>query len=320
MSSSPVAWVNRRLLPFSRALHGTFDHVVSYGTGVFEGIRVYGENVWLLREHVARLRESARLYGMSYSFTDDQLIRAILDVVRLNTGHTYIRPVVFRGEGVGVNTNHVPVNVGIASFAWGKYVADHLYQSGASVLVTNRLRPPHRMFPFGAAKGGSNYGAWSVPAKEDANAAQASEGLLQGEDQHGEKFILDGSGMNLAIVEGGRIVTPEPTRWNILHGLTLQFLMTKTQGKDRLDWNFGDISLERLLKADEVFLLGTATEVTPVTLIRHYQPWGSITQAEVGNGKPGQITVQLKGILAAATSGQREEYRKYLTSTTLQLA
>lgn len=319
-----VAWVDELVIPLSSAAHSIFDHVTSYATSVFEGIRVYPEwaadgrptgrsSIWLLSEHLARLRQSAGTYRMTYPFSDQQLLEAVVDVTARNDGHTYIRPVVFRGDGLGVDPSSVPVRVAIGTVAWGKYVSKHLHHDGASVFVTGMFRPPARFFPVGQAKGAPNYGAWSQLAKLMANAAATSEALLQGEDDGGGHCILDGSGMNLCLVEKRTLVTPEPTKWNILGGLTLRFLLESIERENLASWQYDDIPLDRLLAADEVFLTGTATEVTPVTLIKYHDRAGQMRQQEIGEGCAGPVTKRLAHFLEQVVHGRHFGYRHLLT-------
>lgn len=319
----PMAWVDGQLVPLSAATHSMFDHVTSYGSSVFEGIRAYDEltpdgqptgrrNVWLLREHIARWRRSAAAYRMTYSYTDDELVAAVLDVLAHNEGQNYIRPVVFRGDGLGVDPTNVPVRVAIGTVTWGKYVSKHLHHDGASALVTSLIRPPTRMFP-GFAKGAPGYGAWSQLAKLEANAAECSEGLLQGEDEKGNRYIVDGSGMNLGIVQSGLIYMPNPEQWNILGGLTADWLMHGTIGTDRILVIDRAPTLPDLLGSDEVFLTGTATEVTPVTLVKYRIAEDTLVPQEIGNGHAGPVTIKLAATLQRGSRGQSLVYQKYLT-------
>lgn len=317
-----VAWVDGQLLPMSEATHTIFDNVTSYAGSVFEGIRAYDEwsapdqpngsrNVWLLTEHIRRLRLSAMAYRMQYPYTDAELVAATLELVRRNVDTTYIRPIVFRGDGLGVDPSRSPIRVAIGSFPWGQYVTKHFHNGGASVYVSNLTRPPSRFFP-GYAKGAAGYAVWSQRAKDEANQAEASEALLHGEDDNGRRSIVDGSGMNLCLVEQGAIITPNPSRWNILHGLTMKFLLDEVGLDDLVAWQWGDITVDRLCRADEAFLLGTATEVTPVTLVKWQLPNKPI-EHEVGSGQVGPVTTRLRQLLARAVHGLDDRYRSYLT-------
>jgi branched-chain amino acid aminotransferase len=122
--------------------------------------------------------------------------------------------------------------------------------------------------------------------------------------------------MNLCLVENGRIVTPNPVRWNILFGKTLNFLLEVADREDVVPWTFDDIPIKRLLQADEVFLTGTATEVTPVTLVKH----GAVNNPsarEIGNGYAGPVTKQLAQFLQHVVHGQRDQYQHFLTPATI---
>lgn len=167
-------------------------------------------------------------------------------------------------------------------------------------------------------KGAAGYGALSQLAKLEANDAGASEGLLRGydPDPDADIHVVDGSGMNLLIVERGRIITPDPERWNILRGFTMQFVCAELLDRMRMPWSYGDITPQRLLNADEVFLTGTATEVTPVTLIKTWVADGRgrhLDEFEIGRGVPGPITEQIASLYKDAVHGRIEQYQSNIT-------
>lgn len=322
-------WKNGRIVPFAEATVSPFAHVVHYGTSVFEGIRAYEEwdeddqptgvwNIWMLTEHIERLFRSAAAFRIRVPFTPEELIEATRLVVSLNPGHTYIRPVVYldhdeSGMGIGVDPTRIKTSVAIGTAVWGKYVASFLHHEGASVYVTNRARFSAQVGP-GTAKGAPSYGLSSVQAKIDSNEANASEAILV--DEHGNP--LDGSGMNLLIVQGnGVIVTPDPVKSNILPGLTQRFLLEELELEDACTWHYGTITLSDLLSSAEVFLTGTATEVTPVTLVKYLDPKGQFTENDIGNGHPGPVTLRLSTILRKSVHRQLEPYRRFLTPVPL---
>lgn len=329
-----IVWLNGKIVPANEAKVSVFAHALHYATSAFEGIRAYEEwdehnqpsgrwNIWLLKEHVGRLLRSAATYGMALPYSADDIERAIIDVVSRNTGHSYIRPLVFRnvdpktGMGLGVNPDPAEVSVAIMTAPWrDRYVGEHLYNDGATVFVTDLVRAPSQFFP-GLVKGSAGYAVWGVRAKAQANANHCSEALLQGIDQAGVLHPVDGSGMNLFAVHQSRVYTPDSEKYNVLPGLTQDFLLNHLRRGHCFHWEHRDLTLAELLDAHEVFMTGTATEVTPVTLIRYRDAWGDWRDREIGRGQkvghPGRLTTDIANILRKAVHGRLPEYWQLLT-------
>ena len=192
------------------------SHVVHYGSSVFEGIRCYtqpgGAGIFRLTEHMQRLIDSAKIYRMPLAYTVEQLNEAVIDVVEANgVVPCYVRPIAFRGYGeIGVNPLRSPVEVYIANFPWGKYVAGN---DGADVCISswNRLAP--NTMPS-LAKAGANY-MNSQLIRMEAEINGYVEGIAL--DTNG--YLSEGSGENLFVIRGGTIYTT-PLANSVLNGIT----------------------------------------------------------------------------------------------------
>lgn len=157
-------WVNGGLLPAYEVHVSPYSHGLHYATSCFEGIRAYpqldasgretGEHgIWMLTDHMERLLRSCNAYRIPCPYSVEQLVAAACRVVRVNGGESYVRPIVFRtvnpetGMGLGVDPGSASVTVMIMTAPWGRYVAKHLHNGGASVHLTSLVRPPTGTFP-----------------------------------------------------------------------------------------------------------------------------------------------------------------------------
>jgi branched-chain amino acid aminotransferase len=292
-------WHNGQLIPWEQATIHVMSHVVHYGSSVFEGIRCYGQPqgsaVFRLPEHMQRLLDSARIYRMEIPFTLEELCAAAVELIEAN-GVTpcYIRPIALRGYGeIGVSPKGSPVEVYMANFPWGKYLAG---TEGADVCVSswNRLAP--NTMPA-LAKAGANYmNSQLIRMEAEANGYQEGIGL----DVNG--LVSEGSGENIFVVRNGVIYTP-PLANSALSGITRDSVLTLARHLG-LTVTEQPIPREMLYIADEVFFTGTATEVQPIR---------SIDRIEVGNGKPGAITRKLAEEFFAIANGLKPDRFGWLT-------
>ena len=199
-------WHNGKFIPWKDATLHVMSHVVNYGSSVFEGIRCYaqpkgGGAIFRATEHAQRLLDSAKIYRIDVDYTREELVTAMLELVRLNrTVPCYIRPIVLRGYGeVGVNPLNSPVDVYIANYEWGKYLGSA--DEGADVCVSswNRLAP--NTMPT-MSKSGANY-MNSQLIKMEAIMNGYVEGIAL--DVNG--YVSEGSGENVFVVRHGAIYT-----------------------------------------------------------------------------------------------------------------
>lgn len=292
-------WHNGNLIPWEKANIHVMSHVVHYGSSVFEGIRCYAQPseaaVFRLPEHMQRLIDSAKIYRMPLPYSLEQLTSAVVELIEANeVAPCYIRPIAFRGYGeIGVNPKNSPVDVYIANFPWGKYVAG---DDGADVCVSswNRLAP--NTMPS-LAKAGANY-MNSQLIRMEADANGYAEGIAL--DVNG--YLSEGSGENLFIVRNGVVYT-SPLANSVLSGITRDSVLTLAR-------HFGIPVVEQALPrellyiADEVFFTGTAAEVTPIR---------SVDRIPVADGKPGPITKQLADEFFGIANGLRPDRFGWLT-------
>ncbi len=291
-------WHNGNLIPWEKAQLHVMSHVVHYGSSVFEGIRCYGQPegaaVFRLPEHMQRLLDSARIYRMALPWSLDQLCSGVVETVEANgVAPCYIRPIALRGYGeLGVNPKNAPIEVYIANYPWGKYVAGE----AADVCISswNRLAP--NTMPS-LAKAGANY-MNSQLIRMEADLNGYAEGIAL--DVNG--YLSEGSGENVFLVRNGVLYT-SPLSSSVLSGITRDSVLTLAR-------HFGIPVVEKQLPreliyiADEVFFTGTAAEVTPIR---------SVDRIQIGDGKPGPITSQLKDEYLGIANGLKPDRFGWLT-------
>jgi branched-chain amino acid aminotransferase len=296
-------WHEGRLVPWEQATVHVLSHALHYGSSVFEGIRVYdtpkGAVGFRLTDHMRRLYDSAKIYRMKIPYARDVLVAACREVVRENglLKGAYIRPIAFRGYGeMGVAGNiEQPASVSIAAWEWGSYLGEGGLEQGVDVCVSSWQRVAPNTVPA-LAKAGGNYLSSALVTLE-ARRLGFAEGLALSTDG----YISEGAGENLFLVHGGRVYTP-PVAASILSGITRDTVckLADTLGLDVLEQN---IPRELLYIADEVFLTGTAAEITPVR---------SIDKITIGEGKRGPITGQLQKLFFGLFDGSTADRWNWL--------
>ena len=295
-------WIDGNMVDWKDANIHVLSHVVHYGTSVFEGIRAYknenGVGVFRLEEHVKRLFDSAKVYKIDIPYTQEEIAEAILETVRVNDlNGCYIRPIVFRGYGeLGVNPLNCPVNVVIAAWEWGSYLGEEGMANGVDIGVSSWRKPAPDTFPT-LAKCGANY-MNSQLAKIEAIENGYDEAIMLDYEGH----VSEGSGENIFIAEGEKLITPSMASSN-LRGITRDSIMilARDLGYEVIEET---ISRERLYFADEVFFTGTAAEVTPIR---------SIDRKTIGIGKRGPIAEKLQKTFFDIVEGKVEDKYGWLT-------
>jgi len=295
-------WMSGKLVDFADAKIHAFSHVFHYGSGIFEGARVYktrqGAAAFRIDEHINRIYDSCKVYRMEIPYSREEFKDAIWETIRANGFDAcYIRPVVYRGLGaLGVNPFRSPVEVMIAVWRWGKYLGDEAIENGVDVCVSSWNRMAPNTFPA-MAKATGNY-LNSALIKMEAITNGYTEGIAL--DSAGR--ISEGSGENIFLVYGGRILTP-PLAGTILPGITRDSIMTlaRDAGYTVVEQN---IAREMLYIADEVFLTGTAAEVTPIR---------SVDRIPVGRGSRGPVTERLQKEFFSLVAGERDDPYGWLT-------
>lgn len=301
MDTASHIWSDGELVPWEGANIHFLSHGLQYGTGVFEGIRAYdtpeGTAVFRLHDHMVRLEASARAYGIPMTFTVEQWEEACLALLRATELESaYIRPHIFYGTGaIGINPAKNEVRSMMAAFAWGAYLGDDAAETGIDTMVSSWRRISHTSL-IPTAKGSGGY-LNSVLAKQEALAAGYEEAIMLND----AGTVSEGSGMNLFTVSQGMVYTP-PVSAGILEGITRNSVidLLRDEGVE-----VREIELARgaLYTADEVFLTGTAAEVTPIR---------SVDRRIVGDGSRGPVTKKAQEQFSAAVAGKLDDYRHWL--------
>lgn len=296
-----LIWMNGQLVPQEQATVSVLAHALHYGTSLFEGIRAYetprGPAVFRLPEHTKRLFDSALIMRMPIPYTPEEISAAVVETVRRNGWRScYVRPLVWRGgASLGVNPLPCPVEVMVASWEWGAYLSEEAVRKGARLVTSSWARLPATSMP-GKAKAGGNY-VNSALARMDAVTAGFDEALLM--DEQG--FVAEGSGENIFFVRDG-VLNAIARSVNLL-GITRDSVM-KLGRSMGLPVAEVMATREELYIADEVFMTGTAAEVTPVT---------EIDYRRIGSGQVGPITLEIRHRYLAAARGEDQEFEGWLT-------
>jgi branched-chain amino acid aminotransferase len=293
LKTTKFIWHEGRLVPWEQATVHVLSHALHYGSSVFEGIRVYqtpiGGVAFRLTDHVRRLFHSAKIYRMKIPYSREAITAACREVVRENgLKGAYIRPIAFRGYGeLGVAGNiEQPASVSIAAWEWGSYLGDGALEQGVDVCVSSWQRVAPNTVPA-LAKAGGNYLSSALVTLE-ARRLGFAEGIALSVDG----YVSEGAGENLFLVQNGKLYTP-PVAASILSGITRDTVarLAESLGLQVLEQN---IPRELLYIADEVFLTGTAAEITPVR---------SVDKITIGEGKRGPITERLQKLFFGLFDG-----------------
>jgi branched-chain amino acid aminotransferase len=297
-----LIWMNGELVAFEDAKVHVLTHALHYGTGVFEGIRAYetpNGDAAIFRhvDHIDRLFRSAGMYFMDIPYSREEIRAATHETIRRNNLKScYIRPLVFRGAGpMGLYPLDCPVEVMIAVWQWGAYLGDEAKEHGVRARVSSWRRLSHdALIP--AAKASGQY-LNSVLAKIEADKAGYEEGILL--DQSGN--VCEGTGENMFVVKDGAIATPGFSS-AILGGINRASVIQIAR-----DLGFEvaerDVARGELYLADEIFMTGTAAELTPVR---------EVDDRPVGSGEPGEVTRAVQRVFEDALHGRSERYAEWL--------
>lgn len=299
---SAYIWLDGRLVPWEEAQVHVTTHALHYGSSVFEGIRAYatprGPAVFCLREHLARLFASCKIFRMDLPYGPVDLAKAILDTVRAN-GHAscYIRPLVFRGSGgLALDPRTCPVHTALITLEWGSYLGDDALEEGVDVAISSwRRAAPDTGATM--AKIGGQYVNSQFMVLEAAEGGFAEAIAL---DAYG--YLSEGAGENLFVVRDGVLYTPPPAA-AILPGITRRCVLQLARDLD-IPVQEQPLLREALYIADEVFFTGTAAEITPVR---------SVDRIPVGDGRRGPVTKRLQEEFFGITSGYVEDRHGWLT-------
>ena len=297
-------WRNGALIGWEDATIHVLSHVVSCASAVWEGIRCYetpaGPAIFRVDRHMRRLIDSARIYRMEIPWSAGQLWEAARDLVRANgVSSCYIRPIVMRGYGsLGVHGGDNPIEVFIACWPWGAYLGPEALEQGVDVCVSSWNRMAPNTLPA-LSKSSANY-MNSQLIRMEATVNGYHEGIALTP----EGIVSEGSAENVFIVREGRILTP-PLSSSVLEGITRETVIQLAADLD-IPVLETPIPREMLYIADEVFLAGTAAEISPVR---------SVDRIPVGSGARGPITERLQREFFAIVRGLRPDRHGWLTPT-----
>jgi branched-chain amino acid aminotransferase len=301
VTRADLIWMNGEFVAWEDAKVHVLSHALHYGTGVFEGIRAYetprGTGIFRHREHIERLFQSAELYYMPVPFTREEVRAATHELIARNgLRECYIRPIVFRGHGpMGLYPLDCPVDVVIAVWQWGAYLGEEGKRRGVRAKVSSwRRLSPEGLIPMAKASG--QY-LNSVLAKIEVSKAGYDEAILL--DDHGQ--VCEGTGENLFVIKDGVIATP-PFTASILGGINR---MSVVQIARDLGYEVVERGIARaeVYVADELFMTGTAAELTPVR---------EVDDHPVGTGEPGEITRTIQREFEDALHGRSSRYEEWL--------
>jgi branched-chain amino acid aminotransferase len=294
-------WIDGKLTPWDEATDHMLAHTLHYGVGAFEGIRAYQRadgktQIFRLREHIDRLFDSALICTMDIPYTREQVIAACAEVIRSNKmGSAYLRPLVYLGSGaLGLGSFEPPVRTVVAAFEWGAYLGDDGLKKGIKCLVSGFTRANSNSV-MNKGKICGQY-VTSVLAKRLAIKSGFDEALML--DPQG--YVAEGTGENIFVVKHGVVRTP-PTSTAILAGITRDTAITLLRERG-VEVREEMIARDELYTADEIFLTGTAAEITPVR---------EIDQRKVGRGE-WTITKALQETFFAIVKGGDTKHDAWL--------
>jgi branched-chain amino acid aminotransferase len=289
-------WHNGGIKPWAEGTTHVMSHALHYGSSVFEGIRSYdlsvdgrpdGAAIFRLSDHTRRLFASARIYDMPIPYTVDDLNAACREVLNANSlSKAYLRPIAFRGLGGFGLSADTPVDVAVAAWKMGAYLGHSVLEDGIDACVSSWQRFAPNTIPAGA-KAGGNYLSGQLVAREarrlgfGEGIALASTGLLS-----------EGAGENLFLVFEGALHTT-PISAALLNGITRNTLMTLARDRGMTVVE-RDLPREYLYLCDELFMCGTAAEITPIR---------SVDGRQVGDGKPGPVTRRMQELFFGLFNG-----------------
>ncbi len=301
MQKTEKIWLDGKMIPWEQAQVHVLTHALHYGMAVFEGIRAYegkkGTAIFRLKEHIQRLFDSAHILMMEIPYTPTQVMEACREILRVNKlKHGYIRPIAFIGDGeMGLYAVTNPIRVSIAAWPWGTYLGEEGLKKGIRAKISSFARH-HVSATLNKAKASANY-VNSILAKREALKASYDEAILLDTDG----YVAEATGENIFIIKKGRVKTT-PTGASILDGITRDSVLTlfKDLKIEAIEQKF---TRDELYLADEVFLTGTAAEITPIR---------EIDDRKIGTGKPGPLTQKIQEIFFSIVKGENKSYEGWL--------
>ena len=302
MKPTELVWRNGELVPWTEATVHVMSHVLHYGSSVFEGIRCYetpeGSAFFRLADHIRRLFDSAKIYRIEIPYSQQEISQACHEVISSNgLSNAYVRPIAFLGMGtLALNgLAECKVETAVGAFEWGTYLGKDGLQNGIDACISSWHRTTSSSNPVLSKAGGHYMNAQLICTEAHRH------GYIEGISVNTQGMVSEGSGENIFLIRDGLIYTP-PLSSSILSGITRDtaIQIARSLGHQVVQ---EPIPRELLYIADEVFLTGTAAEVTPIK---------SIDQIVVANGKPGEITRSIQQVFFGLFDGGTKDQWNWL--------
>src|SRR3954467_13521781 len=299
IQTTPKIWMNGDLVDWDKAQIHILTHTLHYGTGVFEGIRAYptsqGPAVFRLTDHIERLFRSAQIMGMDLPYSAAEIVAATKATVA-STGlpGCYVRPIAYFGYGeMGLNTLPCSVDVAIACWPWGAYLGDDAVTNGVRMKISSWTRHDHNTMPP-ASKTTGNYVNSSL-AKVEALNAGYDEAIMLAPNG----LVAECTGENIFVARNGALITP-PLTSGALEGITQNSVMTIARDHG-YEVRVGELARSDLYIAEEMFVCGTAAEVSAVN---------SVDDRVIPC--PGPMTTVIAQEYARAVRGEVDQYKEWV--------
>ena len=301
MKETGKIWMNGKLVPFKNAKVHVLTHALHYSTSIFEGIRCYdtpeGSAIFRLPEHVDRFFNSAKMYSMKMPYSKKKISDGIVSTVNASKlKQCYIRPLAYYGYGtMGLTPTNNKVDVSISCWEWKMGESKAGKFSGAKCKISKWVRIDSKSQPM-QAKSAANYSNAALARMEALNAGY-DEAIMLNNKGH----VAEGSAENIFVVKNGRITTP-PLDADILDGITRDSAI-KLLKSNKIKVIEKNLRINDLLKADEIFMTGTAAEVKSVT---------RVNKTKIGDGKIGEVTKELQELFMDTVMGKNKKFRSWL--------
>ena len=301
MKETGKIWMNGKLIPFKNAKVHVLTHALHYSTSIFEGIRCYdtpeGSAIFRLPEHIDRFFNSAKMYSMKMPYSKKKISDGIVNTVNASKlKQCYIRPLAYYGYGtMGLTPTNNKVDVSISCWEWKMGESKAGKFSGAKCKISKWVRIDSKSQPM-KAKSAANYSNAALARMEALNAGY-DEAIMLNNKGH----VAEGSAENIFVVKNGKITTP-PLDADILDGITRDsaIKLLKSNKSKVIEKN---LRINDLLKADEIFMTGTAAEVKSVT---------RVNKTKIGDGKIGEVTKELQELFMDTVMGKNKKFRSWL--------
>ena len=301
MKETGKIWMNGKLVPFKNAKVHVLTHALHYSTSIFEGIRCYdtpeGSAIFRLPEHIDRFFNSAKMYSMKMPYSKKKISDGIISTVKAsNLKQCYIRPLAYYGYGtMGLTPTNNKVDVSISCWEWKMGESKAGKFSGAKCKISKWIRIDSKSQPM-QAKSAANYSNAALARMEAINAGYDEAIML-----NNKGYVAEGSAENIFVVKNGKITTP-PLDADILNGITRDSVI-KLLKLNKMKVIEKNLRINDLLKADEIFMTGTAAEVKSVT---------RVNKIKIRNGKIGEVTKELQDSFMDTVMGGNKKFRSWL--------